>query len=259
MGRRLHCPLAGDDDMNANSLPVCLLTGASGRLGTLFCQLYGHRYQIVAVHCSRPVHQPAEMCWRIDPFNPGVRQRIEGRDVASLQADLSDPAEIPRVVDFALERVGRVDVLVNGAAIVRHVSLTGGEPVAEHVTAMLDMNAVVPLRLAVELAQRFWRGRTEENAAFNRSIVNISSTSGAYIYSNVGQSGYGASKAALNMLTCHLAEEFAAFGVRANTVAPDSFPERVTTASVCDAIARVAAGDMNGRMLLLEPSGESVV
>jgi NAD(P)-dependent dehydrogenase (short-subunit alcohol dehydrogenase family) len=245
--------------MNTNSLPVCLLTGASGRLGTAFCQLYGHRYQIVAVHCSRPVHQPAEMSWHFDPFNPGVRQRIEGRDVATLQADLSDPAEIPHVVDFALERFGRVDVLVNGAAIVRHVSLTGGEPVAEHVTAMLDMNAVVPLRLAVELAQRFWRGRSEENAAFNRSIVNISSTSGAYIYSNVGQSGYGASKAALNMLTCHLAEEFAAFGVRANTVAPDSFPERVTTASVCDAIARVAAGDMNGKMLLLEPSGESVV
>jgi NAD(P)-dependent dehydrogenase (short-subunit alcohol dehydrogenase family) len=244
--------------MNANSLPVCLLTGASGRLGTLFCQLYGHRYQIVAVYCSRPVHQPAEMCWRIDPFNSGVRQRIEGRDVASLQADLSDPAEIPRVVDFALERFDRVDVLVNGAAIVRHLSLTGGEPVAEHVTAMLDMNAVVPLRLAVELAQRFWRGRIEENAAFNRSIINVSSTSGAYIYPNIGQSGYAASKAALHMLTCHLAEEFAAFGMRANTVAPDSFPERVTTASVCDAIARVASGDMNGRMLLLEASGTSV-
>jgi NAD(P)-dependent dehydrogenase (short-subunit alcohol dehydrogenase family) len=245
--------------MNTSSLPVCLLTGASGRLGTLFCQLYAHRYQIVAVHCGRPLQQPDEVCWRIDPFNPGVRQRIEGRDVATVQADLSDPTEIPRVVDFALERFGRVDVLVNAAAIVRRVSLTGGERVAEDVTAMLDMNALVPLRLAMELAERFWRGRTEENAAGNRSIVNVSSTSGAYIFSNIGQSGYSASKAALNMLTCHLAEEFAAFGLRANTVAPDSFPERVTTASVCDAIARVAAGDMNGRTLLLEPSGVSVV
>jgi NAD(P)-dependent dehydrogenase (short-subunit alcohol dehydrogenase family) len=245
--------------MTANSLPVCLLTGASGRLGTLFCQLYGHRYQIVAVHCSRPVPQPAEACWHIDPFNPGVRQRIEGHEVATLQADLSNPAQIPRVVDFALERFGRVDLLVNAAAIVRHTSLTGGERVAEHVTAMLDMNAVVPLRLAVEVAQRFWRGRTEENLKCTRSIINVSSTSGAYIYSHVGQSGYSASKAALNMLTCHLAEEFAAFGLRANTVAPDAFPERVTTESVCDAIARVAAGDMNGRMLLLEASGVSVV
>jgi NAD(P)-dependent dehydrogenase (short-subunit alcohol dehydrogenase family) len=245
--------------MTANPLPVCLLTGASGRLGTLFCQLYGHRYQIVAVHRSRPVHQPAEVCWHIDPFNPGVRQRIERRDVATLQADLSDPGQIPRVVDFALERFGRVDVLVNAAVVSRHVSLTGGERVAEHVTAMLEMNAMVPLRLAVELAQRFWRERTEENARFNRSIINVSSTSGAYIYSHVGQSGYSASKAALNMLTCHLAEEFAAFGLRANTVAPDAFPERVTTESVCDAIARVAAGDMNGRMLLLEASGVSVV
>lgn len=245
--------------MNANPLPVCLLTGASGRLGTLFCQLYGHRFRIVAVYCSRPVHQPPEVSWHIDPFNPGVRQRIEDRGVTTLQVDLSDSAQIPQVVDFALRRFGRVDVLVNAAAICRHVSLTGGEPVADHVTAMLDMNAMVPLRLAVEVAERFWRGRTEENAAFNRSIINVSSTSGAYIFSHVGQSGYAASKAALNMLTCHLAEEFAAFGVRANTVAPDSFPERVSTASVCDAIARVAAGDMNGRMLLLEASGTSVV
>jgi len=244
--------------MNTNSLPVCLLTGASGRLGTLFCQLYAHRYRIVAVHCRRPVHQPEEVCWRIDPFDPGVRRRIEGHDVATVQADLSDPAEIPRVVDRALERFGRVDVLVNAAAICRHVSLTGGEPVAEHITAMLDMNAVVPLRLAMELSQRFWRGRTEENAALNRSIINVSSTSGAYIFSNIGQSGYAASKAALHMLTCHLADEFAAIGLRANTVAPDSFPERVSTASVCDAIARVAAGDMNGKMLLLEASGVSV-
>src|SRR5262245_34291193 len=102
MGRRLHRPLAGEGHMNTNSLPVCLLTGASGRLGTLFCQLYGHRYQIVAVHCSRPVHRPEEVSWHVDPFNPGVRRRIEGRDVATLRADLRDPAEIPRVVDFAL-------------------------------------------------------------------------------------------------------------------------------------------------------------
>src|SRR5215203_4008317 len=245
--------------MNANPLPVCLLTGASGRLGTVFCQLYAHRYRIVAVHRSRSVHQPAEVSWHIDPFNPGVRTRIEGRAVATLQADLSDAAQIPRVIDFALEQFGRVDVLVNAAATCRHLSLTGGEPVAEHVTAMLDMNAVVPLRLAVELSQRFWRARAGENAAFNRSIVNVSSTSGAYIYPNIGQSGYAASKAALHMLTCHLAEEFAAFGLRANTVAPDAFPEHVTTESVSDAIARVAGGDMNGRMLLLEPSGTSVV
>src|SRR5262245_57137667 len=174
MGRRLHRPLAGGLSMNTSSLPVCLLTGASGRLGTLFCQLYRHRYQIVAVHCSRPVHPPEEVSWRIDPFNPGVRRSIEGHDVATVQADLSDPAQIPHVVDFALERFGRVDVLVNAAAIFRRVSLTGGEPVAEDISAMLDMNALVPLRLALELSQRFWRGRTEENAAFNRSIINVS-------------------------------------------------------------------------------------
>src|SRR5688500_12612789 len=106
MGRRLHRSMAGEDTMNANPLPVCLLTGASGRLGSEFCQLYGHRYRIVAVHRSRPVQQPADVSWHVDPFNPAARQRIEGREVATVQADLSDPAQIPYVIDFALARFG---------------------------------------------------------------------------------------------------------------------------------------------------------
>jgi NAD(P)-dependent dehydrogenase (short-subunit alcohol dehydrogenase family) len=46
---------------------------------------------------------------------------------------------------------------------------------------------------------------------------------------------FSASKAALNMFTSHMAEEFSAIGVRVNSVASDSFPGGITTQSVCDA------------------------
>ena len=91
----------------------------------------------------------------------------------------------------------------------------------------------------------------------NRNIVNVSSTSGAYVFA--GQGGYSASKAALNMLTCHMADEFAAIGIRVNAVAPDTFPQRVSTESVCDAIARVDQQPISGRLLLLEAEGERVI
>ena len=245
--------------MNGSPPRVCLLTGASGRLGTTFCRLYGHRYQIAAVYRTQPVKPPSQMCWHVDPFDPRIRTAVSGPGFAAVQADLADPEQIPRVVDFALTTFGRVDVLVNAAAAARCMPLLGAESTGAEVLRMLDVNAVAPLRLAVELANRFWGTRAAENAAQNRSIVNISSTSGAYVFSGLGQGGYSASKAALNMLTCHMAEEFSAIGIRVNSVAPDRFPETVTTESVCDAIARVDRDAITGKMLLLEAEGETVI
>lgn len=243
--------------MSGNPKRVCLLTGASGRLGSLFCQLYGHRYHIAAVHLTQPVVQPPDLCWHVDPLDPGVRTAVRECRVEAIRADLTDPQQVSFVVDSVLDTFGRVDLLVNAAADVRCAPLLSGELTMTDLTRMLDLNAVVPLRLALELANRFWTSRAAENAALNRNIVNVSSTSGAYIFS--GQSGYSASKAALNMLTCHMAEEFATFGVRVNSVAPDGFPHQVRTESVCDAIARVDQGALTGKMLLLEAEGETVV
>jgi 3-oxoacyl-[acyl-carrier protein] reductase len=51
----------------------------------------------------------------------------------------------------------------------------------------------------------------------NRSIVNVSSTSG--LHGNVGQANYAAAKAAVIGLTKTIAKEWGPFGVRANTIA----------------------------------------
>jgi NAD(P)-dependent dehydrogenase (short-subunit alcohol dehydrogenase family) len=51
----------------------------------------------------------------------------------------------------------------------------------------------------------------------NRSIVNVSSTSG--LHGNVGQANYAAAKSAITGFTRTVAKEWGVFGVRANTVA----------------------------------------
>jgi NAD(P)-dependent dehydrogenase (short-subunit alcohol dehydrogenase family) len=243
--------------MNDKAKRVCLLTGASGRLGSLFCQLYGHRYHIAAVYRTQQVVRPPDMSWQVDPFDPTVRTPLRECRVEAIRADLTVPEQISRVVDTVLDSFGRVDLLINAAADMRCAPLLSRELTMTDVIGMLELNAVVPLRLALELAHRFWASRSTENTELNRNVVNVSSTSGAYIFP--GQSAYSASKAALNMLTCHLADEFASFGVRVNSVAPDGFPHHVRTESVCDAIARIDQGASTGKMLLLEAEGETVV
>lgn len=49
----------------------------------------------------------------------------------------------------------------------------------------------------------------------NRNVVNLSSTAGLFVYPDLGQSVYAASKAALNHLTYHLASDFCGFCVGA--------------------------------------------
>ena len=46
---------------------------------------------------------------------------------------------------------------------------------------------LAPLQLAVELVKRFWGTRAQDNAAMNRNIVNVSSTSGAYVFAGAGR------------------------------------------------------------------------
>ena len=246
--------------MSENRRRVCLLTGAGGRLGSMFSRLYGHEYDILAVYHTRTPEPPPEVCWHVDPLNPTLRKPAGTARFEAIRSDLTLSGEIPRVVEAALDRFGGVDLLVNAAAHIRLGSLLSGDAGFVDVRCMFEMNAIVPLRLAIELSRQCWSVHdAEENSALNRNVVNVSSTSGAYVFGGYGQGGYSASKAALNMLTCHMAEEFSSLGIRVNNVSPGAFPEALTTESVCDAIVRLDRDSMTGKMLMLEAEGETVI
>src|SRR5207253_8964681 len=102
----------------------------------------------------------------------------------------------------------------------------------EEETAALRLNVVAPLALVAEVGRRLWLTDLEENRYRNRCVVNVSSSAGIYVYPGYGQGMYSASKAALNILTRHLAAELEPIGVRANVLAPDAFPGRVPIARV---------------------------
>jgi NAD(P)-dependent dehydrogenase (short-subunit alcohol dehydrogenase family) len=94
--------------------------------------------------------------------------------------------------------------------------------------------------------------RDRRNRELNRNIVNVSSLSGSSVYADQGQAIYSASKAALNHLTRHQAAEYSAFGVRANAVAPNSFPGIVSLDQVVSAIVRLDEDSVTGRILAVD-------
>lgn len=233
---------------------VCLLTGAGGRLGSTFCADFARDYDIVAVCRTRLPAAPSQFEEFVDPLDPGSALPENGGRVHIVRADLEQPGQVERVVDIALARFGRIDLLVNNAAYSRwhRPGLVEAEPALIDLDRHFSVNVGLPARLSARIASEFWRDRVDENLAANRNIVNISSLAASRVFAGQGQAVYAASKAALNQLTRHLGSEFAAFGVRANALAPNSFPDIVETARVAESIVRLDRDTVTGRVLVVD-------
>ncbi|WP_330233675.1 SDR family oxidoreductase [Nocardia sp. NBC_00508] len=232
--------------MSTGERRVCLLTGASGTLGDAFCRAYYRDYDIVAVCRTHTPAAPSQLEWYVDPLAPDAAVPENDSRIFVVRSDLTQPGEVERVVDLALARFGHVDLLVNNAAHIRlHPrGIVDGDAALADFDPHFALNVGVPLRFSARLAQRCWLHAGPENRARNRNIVNVSSISGSEVYP--GQTLYSASKAALNQLTRNIAAEFAEFGVRANAIAPNSFPTLVPTEQVARAIVELDASDGTG-------------
>ena len=128
--------------------------------------------------------------------------------IASFPIDVTQDGAPEAVVQDALGRWGRIDVLVNNAGVFAAMSL--GQATATRITQLLAVNVLAPSLLA-SAALPYLK-------ASSGAIVNVSSTFGHRPAAGAGH--YGASKAALEQLTRSWALELAPDGIRVNAVAP---------------------------------------
>jgi NAD(P)-dependent dehydrogenase (short-subunit alcohol dehydrogenase family) len=226
---------------------VCLLTGAGGRLGSDFCKRYASFYDIVAVCRHRPPPTATQHEWSLDPL--GARSFVGEPTVFTITADLTEPGAVDRVVELTLARHGRVDVLVNAAALVRRERLTSLAEDSAFLDEAFKLNATVPTRLAAVLARECWIAEPNANRTANRNVVNVSSGAGLGIVDAPGLAAYSASKVALNFLTCYLSGELYGLGIRVNAIAPTTFPDLVPTERVTDEIVALDASEQTGQII----------
>lgn len=212
---------------------VCVLTGASGLFGQAFIRRHAGEYDLAVVHERHSIDHPTQHQQYVDPIDPNRSFPENDDPIFAVRADLSDQRDIEQLADLVLARFKRVDVLINAAAY-RQWSGMLDPGSLDHGERHFSVNVLAPLRLAARFADKFWADHCDENVAHSRNVINISSTAGIYVYPDLGQCLYSATKAALNFATYHLASEFWHIGIRVNAIAPNTFPGIVKTERVLD-------------------------
>jgi NAD(P)-dependent dehydrogenase (short-subunit alcohol dehydrogenase family) len=229
---------------------VCLLTGASGLLGTEFMRRFAERYHIIAVHHRSPIKFASQDQRFIDPLEPTRLDRRNRSAVVSIRADLRNTEDVKSIVVLAPNVFGPIDLLLNAAAVRACCDLTSQDS-ARDADQLFRVNVLAPLELASGLASGIWRQDISQNINRRRNIINISSTAGCFIYPDLCQGLYSASKSALNNLTYHMASEYWDIGIRVNCIAPDTFPGRISMAVVLDAIQELDCSEKTGELVVL--------
>lgn len=130
--------------------------------------------------------------------------------------DISTWAGAESLVATAVERFGKLDVLVNNAGILRDAFITS---MSEE-----QWDSVIRVHLkghfaCIRQAADHWRARSKAGEEVDGAVVNTASGSGTYL-PNAGQANYGAAKAGIAALTQVAAQELGRYGVRVNAIAP---------------------------------------
>jgi len=179
--------------------PTVLITGAALRLGQAIAEKLFERGCNLVLHYNQSADAAKALA---QGFNDS-----RADSCASIKADLEQPAESSRIIQFCLQRFGRLNHLINNASIFYPSPID--QAAASNLTQFLRVNCGAPVALARSAAQALAKQRG--------SIVNLLD-----IYADAGlanHSFYVASKAALQSATRQLALELAP-EIRVNAVSP---------------------------------------
>ena len=132
-----------------------------------------------------------------------------GADYIILESDISNEADVKEIFESAIEKYGKVDVLVNNAATDDE---TGADTIERITQKVIDDTFAVNVRGSVLMMRELINRRGD----YGR-IINIS-TDAAQAFA--GQIMYGSTKATLEALTRSIALEVAQYGITVNCIAP---------------------------------------
>lgn len=239
-----------------------LVTGASRGVGAEVARAFAAGGDRVVLHCRGSADR-AE----------AVRASLPGEGHAVVVGDLGDPAAIPAIAEESARALGRIDVLVNNAAMYVDQPVAGsrrlGHPLAETsydewVTAWrrtLAVNLEGPAHLTWCVARQMIDVEPADGVR-RGAVVNVGSR-GAY-RGEPDVPAYGASKAGLHSLGQSLAASLAPFDITVTSIAPGFIATDLTEGMITEAVrtqspfGRVATAEEVAKAVLWLASPDAV-
>lgn len=183
---------------------VAVVTGSSRGIGrAIAVKLAGLGAKVVVNYNSSE-----------DAANEVVEQiAAEGGEAVAVKADVKDAEQAKQLIDTALDKFGRLDILVNNVGITRDTLLMRMKEEDWDIVMETNLKGTFNCTKVAQrpmIRQRYGR------------IINITSVSG--IAGQVGQANYSASKAGLIGFTKAMARELGVRNISVNAVAPGYVP-----------------------------------
>ena len=181
---------------------TAIVTGSSSGIGAAAAQKLAGRGCNVVVNYSRGKAGAEEIVAECEAL---------GVEAVACQADVSSDEDCRRMAAVAVERWGRIDVLINSAGTTKRVPHGDLEGLsAEDFQRIYAVNAIGPFQMVRAVAPTM-------RESGGGAVVNISA--GAGFHGGGSSVAYAASKAALNAMTLSLARSLAP-DIRINAVCP---------------------------------------
>src|SRR4030095_1634746 len=192
---------------------VALVTGASSGLGQAIAVALAEAGADIACH-ARTAGKADETCAAVTKL---------GRGVVSVAGDMADREAPARLVSETIEQLGRIDILINNAGMIRRSPAVDFSE--EDWATVLEVN----LSSVFRLSQAAGRKMVEQGSG---KIVNIASL--LSFQGGITVPAYTASKSGVAGLTKAFANEWAKFNINVNAIAPGYMATNNTTALRAD-------------------------
>jgi NAD(P)-dependent dehydrogenase (short-subunit alcohol dehydrogenase family) len=196
---------------------VAIVTGAGRGLGRQHALLLAaHGAKVVVNDIGAELNGVGRSA---SPANEVVaRIRQDGGEAIANSVDISDWNDAKAMIDATVAHFGRLDILVNNAGILRDRMLINmDEQEWDEVIRVHLKGTFAPSRHAAA----HWRDASKKiGRPIGARIINTTSTSG--LYGNVGQTNYGAAKAAIAAFTIIAARELRRYGITVNAISPSA-------------------------------------
>jgi NADP-dependent 3-hydroxy acid dehydrogenase YdfG len=206
-------------DSNKIAGKVVVITGASSGLGEATARYLAERGATVVLGARR-----------VDRLQALVDEiAVGGGEALALATDVTDAAQVQALVDAAVARYGRIDVLLNNAGLMPHSPLERRKIDDWNRTIDVNIKAVLyGIAAALPHMQRQKSGQ----------IINVSSVAGHKV--GVNNAVYAATKTAVRVLSEGLRQEVKPWGLRTTVVSPGAvateLPRSVTEPDIANGI-----------------------